>query len=252
LTDQDVAAIAELASQIDKNHQAIAERIRIAGGNNVTIVAVSKGQTVASIRAAAESGFRLFGENYADELVGKANDPLLADMGLDWTFQGRLQTNKINRLVPHVGLWQTVDTLDRASALAKRAPGANVLVQLNLTEAPERTGVTIADAGELIVAARSLGLNVAGIMGVGPDPEDPLTVPGASERAFHDAVLLANEYALEIKSLGMSTDFEDAIRAGSTMIRLGSLLFGARTIAPEAVTEVAPEIEPHAEPHAEP
>jgi PLP dependent protein len=233
VTDQDAAAIAELASQINKNHQAVAERIRNAGGTNVTIVAVSKGQSVASIRAAAESGFRLFGENYADELVAKANDPLLAAVGLEWTFQGRLQTNKINRLVPHVGLWQTVDTLDRASALAKRAPGAKVLVQLNLTEAPERTGVSVAEAGELIVAARSLGLNVRGVMGVGPDPEDPLTAPGAGERAFHDAVSLANQYSLEVKSLGMSTDFEAAIRAGSTMIRLGSLLFGARQIAPE-------------------
>jgi PLP dependent protein len=223
------AQLATLAKVIDDNHQSIRRRILDAGGaESIQIVAVSKGQNVLSIRAAAQVGFRIFGENYADELVAKATDASLQGLGLEWTFQGRLQTNKINRLKPYVGLWQTVDTVERAQALSKRVPGARVLVQLNLTGATDRSGAPPSEAGALIGAARVLGLDVAGVMGVGPDPEDPTTLPGASEVAFREAIRVADEEGLAVRSLGMSTDFEAAVRVGATMIRIGSLLFGPR------------------------
>jgi PLP dependent protein len=225
----DDAQLATLAKDIDGNHQSIRHRILAAGGSNsIEIVAVSKGQSALSIRAATQVGFRMFGENYADELVSKATDTSLQGLGLEWTFQGRLQTNKINRLKPYVGLWQTVDTVERAQALSKRVPGARVLVQLNLTGAPDRSGAPPSGAGALIGAARGLGLDVAGVMGVGPDPEDPSTLPGASEVAFREAIRVADAEDLAIRSLGMSTDFEAAVRVGATMIRIGSLLFGPR------------------------
>jgi PLP dependent protein len=227
--DEMAVALVERANTIDENRKAVLRRVANAGGSpTVDLVAVSKGQDLLAIQAAAEVGFRLFGENYADELVAKAVDPNLSRYGIDWTFQGRLQTNKINRLKPHVGLWQTVDTIERAQALSKRAPGAKVLIQLNLTGAAERSGVTLSEASELIVASRMLELNVVGVMGVGPDPEDPTTLPGASESAFRSAVLVADLHDLPVRSLGMSADFEVAVRAGSTMIRVGSVLFGSR------------------------
>jgi PLP dependent protein len=225
----DDAQLATLAKVIDDNHRSIRHRILDAGGSkSIEIVAVSKGQSVLSIRAAAQVGFRIFGENYADELVAKAADASLQGLGLEWTFQGRLQTNKINRLKPYVGLWQTVDTVERAQALSKRVPGARVLVQLNLTGATGRSGALASEAGALIRVARGLGLDVAGVMGVGPDPEEPSTLPGASEVAFREAIRVADEAGLAVRSLGMSTDFETAVRVGATMIRIGSLLFGPR------------------------
>jgi PLP dependent protein len=225
--------LAALATVIDENHQSIRSRILDAGGSkSIEIVAVSKGQSVLSIGAAAHAGFRMFGENYADELVVKATNTSLQKLDLDWTFQGRLQTNKINRLTPYVGLWQTVDSVDRAQALSKRVPGARVLVQLNLTGAEGRSGASLSEAAKLISAARVLGLDVAGVMGVGPDPEEPSTLPGASEAAFREAIRVADDEGLAVRSLGMSTDFEAAVRVGSTMIRIGSLLFGPRENLP--------------------
>jgi PLP dependent protein len=221
----------QLRDQIRRNLADIRAAIGRAGGSEATqLVAVSKGQSVESICAAVDVGLELFGENYADELVQKATDPKLAGRPVRWTFQGRLQTNKINRLVPHVTLWQSIDTVERAEALAKRAPSAPVLVQLNLTGAAQRSGTSIESAGPLIERCRSLGLAVQGVMGIGPDP----TASNAeeSETAFRRAVAVADSYDLAIRSLGMSSDFEIAVRAGSNMVRVGSLLFGPREGSP--------------------
>jgi PLP dependent protein len=216
---------ADLAQQIRSNLVDIRAAIERAGGSDSTqLVAVSKGQSVDAISAALDAGIELFGENYADELVQKATDPKLSQRSIRWTFQGRLQTNKINRLLPHVILWQTIDTFERAEALAKRVPAATVLVQLNLTGAEQRTGTTIDGAGALIERCRELGLTVVGVMGVGPDPTP--TNNAESETAFRSAVAIADTYGLAVRSLGMSSDFEIAVRCGSNMVRVGSRLFG--------------------------
>lgn len=204
-------------------------RIRDAAAHrDVDIVAVSKGQPVTAIRAAVGAGLKMFGENYADELVEKATHPSLAGLGIRWTYQGRLQTNKINRLVPHVSLWQTVDTVERAQALARRAPGATVLIQINITGDGQRSGMAATQASAVIEASRLVGLDVVGIMGVGHDPNTPGVSADDCRRAFSDAVSVANDHGLVIRSLGMSSDFELALQAGATMVRIGSLLFGPR------------------------
>lgn len=221
--------LAQQSAAIAANLAVLRRRIEAAAGQrNIDIVAVSKGQPVTAIRAAVEAGLTMFGENYADELVQKATHPELQGLGITWTFQGRLQTNKINRLAPYVGLWQTVDTVERAQALAKRAPRATVLIQINITGEQHRSGSAKENATEVIDAARGAGLDVVGVMGIGPDLGEPGVVPEDAIAAFTIAVSIADAHGLAIRSLGMSGDFEIALRCGATMVRIGSLLFGPR------------------------
>jgi pyridoxal phosphate enzyme (YggS family) len=193
---------------------------------------VTKGFGVDAARAALAVGLADLGENYADELVAKAEaiaaEPVGA-AGVRWHFHGTLQTNKINRLAPHVHLWQTVDSPSRAAALASRVPGARVLVQVDFSGRPGRAGCDPAATDALVRQARDTGLDVRGLMCVAPLGEPP-------ERAFAALRRLADGLDLAERSMGMSGDFEEAVRAGATMIRLGSVLFGARPGRPPGST----------------
>jgi PLP dependent protein len=247
--------VAEYNERLAEHLPNVQRRIERAGGrpNNITIVAVTKGFGPEAVVAGWNSGLRLFGENYADELVGKAEALAVAQragqcanlIDLRWTFQGRLQTNKINRLLPHVSLWQSIDSSDRATALAKRAPQSEVLIQVNVTEAPQRSGCSIADVPELVSEAQQAGLIVKGFMCVGPDPDDAAIsnaahndLPGndpassgaeaASRAAFSRITMLREQFGFSVTSMGMSDDLEAAVACGATMVRLGSALFGAR------------------------
>lgn len=216
-----------LAADIRTNLRHI--RARLAASTDrtgVEVVAVTKGHGPDAVVACLKNGLTMFGENYADELVAKANDPRL--FGAGWTFQGRLQTNKINRLRPFVGLWQTVDSEERAAALSKRVPTGHVLVQLNLTGAVGRGGIEPDRAAGLIERARALGLRVEGVMGLGPDPDELGWAKQRSLDAFRIAVSIADVHDLAIRSLGMSGDFELAAEAGATMVRIGTMLLGPR------------------------
>jgi PLP dependent protein len=225
-----VTAEDELNGRIGSNLASLRARINAAaGGRHVELVAVTKGQGPDIVRACLVNGLRLFGENYADELVTKANDPTLAEAR--WTYQGRLQTNKINRLRPYVTLWQTLDTAGRLDALASRVPRAEVLVQINVTGSEGQGGVAAPAAHALIDHARTAGLRVLGVMAVGPDPARPGWVPAQSLDAFAVAVTIADRHDLAIRSLGMSADLELAVRAGATMVRVGTALTGPRVAA---------------------
>jgi PLP dependent protein len=227
----DPEVVAGLTGRVAQNLLSIRERMHAArsptvSSNSIEIVAVTKGHGPETVAGCLANGLTLIGENYADELVVKASMHELSEAR--WTFQGRLQTNKVNRLLPYVELWQTVDTAERAAALAKRAPGAHVLVQLDITGVAGRGGAVPELGAGLVDAARSVGLSVEGVMGVGPDPSEPGWIPAHSLAAFASAVSVADALSLRVRSLGMSQDFELAIRAGSTMVRLGTALVGFR------------------------
>jgi PLP dependent protein len=210
-------------------------RLRIADASNlrpnpeelaIELVAVSKGMPIEAIEGAYRCGQRVFGENYADELVGKAQQLLGACPEIRWTFQGRLQSNKINRLIPFVSLWQSVDSVSRAEALGSRAPGAAVMIQVDATQGlADRSGVAIADAATVVAAARSAGLRVRGLMTVAPLEMHKV---GRPEDTFRAVRALADSLQLEECSMGMSGDLEVAIAMGSTMVRVGSAIFGSR------------------------
>ncbi len=220
------------------NRSIIQSRIVDAGGDlsRVRIIAVSKGHPASSIVAARQAGQVDFGENYADELLGKVHDlaQTVPDPGssasiaspINWHFQGRLQTNKINKLKPVIDWWHTVDSMDRCSALAQRCPGATVLVQLDATDGlGDRSGARLVDISGIVAHGRDIGLNLVGLMTVAPLAEHDHY---AAERCFRDLAELADGLSLPERSMGMSDDLEAAVRAGSTMVRIGSALFGPR------------------------
>lgn len=212
---------AEVAARAERVRQRIAD----AGGDpeRVVLVAVTKGFGPEVARAAAAAGLVDLGENYAQELAAKA--PLLAAEGrsVRWHFIGRLQRNKVRALAPHVALWQTVDRLELGAEIARRAPGGSVLVQVNVSEEPQKGGCPPDTAGELVAGLVDLGLRVEGLMTVGR------TGPAAEARVgFALLRRLADDLNLAVRSMGMSGDLEAAVAEGSTMIRVGTDLFGPR------------------------
>lgn len=193
-------------------------RIAAAAGRPVALVAVTKGMGPAAVTAARQAGLDDLGENYGQELLRKAP---AAPSGTRWHFLGAVQRRKVRDLAPVVALWQSVDSLPGGLAIARHAPGARVLVQVNLTGDPRRRGCGFAEAPALVDELRHAGLDVAGLMGVGP-PDDPR--PG-----FRHLALLGRRLGLAELSMGMSGDYEAAVAEGSTMVRLGTALFGPRS-----------------------
>jgi PLP dependent protein len=232
MTDaRDAGDPAELEAAIRRRHAAIRGRIEAAGGDldAITVVAVTKGFGIDVLRAALAVGLVDIGENFAQELVGKA-EALAAEAEADaararprYHFVGQLQRNKVRRLAPIVHLFQTVDRPALGREIAVRAPGGRVLVQVNLTDDPGRGGCSPADAPALVDELRRLDLDVRGLMAVAPlGPLD------AARRGFRLVRDLADRLELAERSYGMTADLEAAVAEGATMVRLGTALFGDR------------------------
>lgn len=215
-------------------HEQIAERLsevrqriegaggQLEGSDPVQIVAVTKTFPVQLVRAAFAAGLRDFGENYAQELQRKAPELEHLD-DVRWHFIGGLQTNKVRKVAPYVSLWQTVDRTGLALELSKRVPGAEVLIQVNTTGEPQKSGAEPEDVPKLVSLATDLGLLVSGLMTVGPTSGEVDPRP-----AFASCRGLADQLDLKVVSMGMTGDYELAIAEGSTMVRIGSALFGHR------------------------
>jgi uncharacterized pyridoxal phosphate-containing UPF0001 family protein len=141
-------------------------------------------------------------------------------------FIGQLQSNKIKQLADIVDVWQSIDRLSLLTEIAKRTTraGAEVMLQVNVTGEDGKGGCTPAEVGELTRAARDLGLEVLGLMAVGPTNEDLVV----TRSAFRTLRTLVNEHGLQQCSMGMTGDLEIAVEEGSTMVRVGSALFGNR------------------------
>ena len=204
---------------------ALRNRITLAGGTNVALVGVSKTFGSEAWRFAKVAGCDAVGENYAQEVVQKAGEVALADR-LPVHFIGQLQSNKIKQLVGIVDVWQSIDRLALLTEIAKRTSrsGTQLLLQVNVTGEGDKGGCTPAQVGELSCAARDLGLEVLGLMAVGPTNEDPIV----TRSAFRMLRTLVDEHGLQQCSMGMTGDLEIAVEEGSTMVRVGSALFGNR------------------------
>lgn len=200
----------------------VRDRIARAGGDPAAITIVAaKPPSVTACVAALDAGIVDLGENRAQELLAKA--PELADRSPRWHFIGRLQTNKVRQLAPHVSLWESVDRAELVDALAQRAPGADVLVQVNISGEAQKGGCEPDAAGALVRSATGAGLRVLGVMGIGP-----LGPPEAARSGFRLLRGLADDLALPVRSMGMSSDLEVAVQEGATMVRIGTDLFGPR------------------------
>ena len=172
--------------------------------------------------AAAAAGCRAIGENYAQELVVKA--PVAAAAGLAVHFIGQLQTNKVRQLAGLVDVWETVDRPRLVAELARRAPGAHILVQVDTTGEAGKGGCPVADVPALVAAATDAGLVVDGLMTVGPTQGGP----EAARPGFRTCRRLADDLGLVTCSMGMSGDLEVAVAEGATQVRVGTALFGTR------------------------
>ena len=193
----------------------------------IVLVAVTKTFPADAWAAVVRAGGRDVGENYAQELTAKAEDftrrfPELPRPRVH--FIGRLQSNKVRGLSGLVDLWQTVDRRSLISEIARWAPGAEILVQVNATGETDKGGCSPAEVPDLVAEARRQGLVVQGLMVVGPTDGDPDRTRGA----FALVRRLADAESLPVRSMGMSADLEIALAEGTTMVRIGSALFGDR------------------------
>jgi pyridoxal phosphate enzyme (YggS family) len=193
--------------------------------DEVAIVAVTKGFGVEKCREAMAAGLHVLGENRVQEALTKME----ALEGGQWHLIGHLQTNKVKQAAGRFALIQTVDTARLAEAIARHTPGQAVLVEVNIAREPQKSGAAPDQALELITKVANL-LDLQGLMGMGPAEGDP--TPAFNElRRLHDEAEQRVGKSLPILSMGMSGDFEAALAAGSTMLRLGQALFGARAPA---------------------
>jgi len=221
----DVATIAERA-------EAVRARIVAAGGDpaSITLVAVTKGFGPEVAVAAAAAGLTDLGENYAQELVPKVEAVARAGTGHGteagsprWHFLGRLQRNKVRSVAPHVALWQSIDRASLGTEVARRAPGAAVLVQVNLSGEEQKGGCGRDEAAALVETLAGMGLAVRGLMGVAPAGDAEAARPGFAWLAAQ-----VDRLGLDVCSMGMSGDLDVAVQEGSTMVRVGTDLFGPR------------------------
>jgi uncharacterized pyridoxal phosphate-containing UPF0001 family protein len=216
----------ELVARVSRNLELLEERIALAGRDpaTVAVVAVTKTFGPDAALAAAAAGIGDVGENYADELV-RTHDAAQG-AALTWHFLGALQRNKLAKLAGRVDVYQTIASAREAEALAARAPGARAYVQVDVAGLPGRNGCGLDDVPGIVAASRAAGLTVEGLMCVGsPDPSIVEGEFGALRRA-------ADAVGLEGCSMGMSGDLEAACRQGSTMLRVGTALFGERRRRP--------------------
>lgn len=198
----------------------------------MTIVAVSKQQSAEAIQQAYRAGQRDFGESYVQEAERKL--AALADLDIVWHFIGRIQGNKTRFIAEHFHWAHTVDRERIARRLAEQrpyhAPPLNVLIQVNLAGEPQKGGVAPDEVEPLADAiARFDRLALRGLMTIPPAGLAADECRAHFERlAAIGAHLAARGFAVDSLSMGMSEDFEIAIEAGSTCVRIGTAIFGAR------------------------
>lgn len=205
--------------------------------SEVLLVAATKQVSAADVRHAIEAGVHACGENRAQELIAKAQAIACSSgvtevgvataeprgtQGPSWHFIGHLQRNKVRALAPWVQVWQTVDRPELAETIAKWAPGALALVEVNIDQDPAKAGCAPGTAERVVNACREHGLRVAGLMTVPTFGADPR---GAFRRLYE----LADSLGLPELSMGMSEDYEVAVEEGSTHVRIGRAIFGRRT-----------------------
>ncbi len=213
--------------QVTARLEAVRRRIERAAGDrdpgSVAIVAVTKGQPAAACTAALAAGLSLLGENRVQEALAKMDQV----PGAEWHLVGHLQTNKVRQAVFRFALIQSVDSLPLAQAVHARNDRQPVLLEVNVAREAAKHGVSPEAAVDLAVQVAAL-LPLRGLMGMGPQPPaDPR--PAFRElRRLRDAAEQAMGRPLPVLSMGMSDDFETAVEEGSSMVRLGRILFGQR------------------------
>jgi pyridoxal phosphate enzyme (YggS family) len=220
-----------VASDLAARVAEVRERIRAAAPDpdRVTLVAVTKGFGAEVVRDALAAGLADIGESYVQELVAKADElaaePGPAGAGPRWHAIGRLQRNKVRKAAPHVALWHSVDRLALGAEIARFAPGAAVLVQVNVAGEATKGGCEPAEVPALVDGLVDRGLDVRGIMAMAPAGP-----PEGARPVFNAARELRDRLGLPEASMGMTDDYEVALSEGATIVRVGRGLFGPRPL----------------------
>jgi PLP dependent protein len=216
------AVTAQAVEEVSARLAGVRDRVAGAGGDPqaIRIVAVTKAWGPDTVEAAFAAGLVDLGENYAQELLEKAN---AAPDSIRWHFLGPVQRNKVRRLAPLVRTWHGIDRPVAADAVGAVSPGVEVLVQVNVTGAPGRPGCRPDQVEALVGHCRSRPVSLTGLMTVAPAGD-----LGLARDCFRWLASRARELGLRELSMGMSDDFEVAVEEGATTLRLGRVLFGPR------------------------
>jgi pyridoxal phosphate enzyme (YggS family) len=218
---------------VAENLRSVRARIARTGRDpaSVAIVAVTKGFGPEACREALEAGLTMLGENRVQEALKKMDEVTGAGRPQgtllpDWHLIGHLQSNKIRPAAGRFKLIQSVDSVRLAEQIARVTPAQQVLVEVNVAREPQKSGAAPDEALAVVRGVSGL-LDVRGLMCLGPTHGDPLSA-FTELRAVRDEAQERLGRELPILSMGMSGDFEVALAAGSTMLRLGQVLFGPR------------------------
>ena len=211
---------------IEKNWQSLNDEIfsitSESGRLKPKIIAVTKTRSMEEIEIAYDVGIRDFGENYAQELEQKAR--LLPNA--NWHFIGHLQRGNVKHIVPHCDMLHTLDSLKLAKRLFNLSFKSDTLIQIKMGTEISKSGITgdLKIVEHMLNEARRIGLTVVGLMGIGSISWDR----GETLKQYSEIAQLNKKLGLSELSLGMSDDYPQAIVAGSTMIRVGTKIFGPR------------------------
>ena len=224
---------------LTENITALKQRIRILEErydrprDSVRLLAVSKKQAPGKIRRAAAAGIKDFGENYFQEALEKIEG--LSDLELSWHFIGPIQSNKTRGIAEHFDWVQSVDREKIARRLSDQRtntrPPLNVCVQVNLSAETSKSGLNLQSAASLCASIAQLpNLSLRGLMAI-PAPLSNLQAQreGFRRLATEHQKLQQHYPSMDTLSMGMSNDYEAAIAEGSTLIRIGTALFGPRS-----------------------
>lgn len=207
--------------------------------DGVTLVAVSKTQPVASILEAYDAGQRIFGENLVQEMVDKAQE---LPQDIEWHLIGHLQTNKVKYIAPFVKLIHGVDSLKLLQEINKQAAKnkriIDCLLQVYIADEDTKFGLGFDEVVELLRSeeySRLENVRIVGLMGIATNTknEKQIAVEFNELKVFFDGIKVSffrKDEAFKELSMGMSADYKLAIEEGSTMVRIGSSIFGKRII----------------------
>ena len=199
--------------------------------NSVQLLAVSKTKPSADIAVAYQTGQRHFGESYLQEALIKQQE--LAAFNITWHFIGPIQSNKTKLIASHFNWVHSVDRLKIAKRLSEQRPShlppLNICLQVNISGEETKSGVILDQLPQLIKQVNNLpNLNLRGVMAI-PEPETDFNVQRKPYNKLHQAVMQLNLPELDTFSFGMTGDLKAAIAEASTIVRIGTALFGARS-----------------------
>ncbi len=231
---------AEDQKSIRKNYENIMARVREAAKRSgrdpgeIKVIAVSKTVTADRVKAAFDAGLADFGENRVQELCDKTD---ILDIGCNWHLIGHLQTNKVKYIADRVSMIHSLDSIELAVEIQKRAQKAgrrmDVLVQVNVAGEESKFGIKPEETLNFVKAAAELeNIRIKGLMTIAPMAENPENIRWVFANLRKLLIDIRKENIdnidMDYLSMGMSNDFEVAIEEGSNMVRIGTALFGKR------------------------